>query len=311
MADHWVAEVFPPKFQFGSVEEMLHNPGLVETENEKFNSLDKVYRKVYFEQEKTKKLRDKELKLKHREKQDVSSVRPERQRKQEIKTQRKDEDECTWNEKELKTLRTFLQKAKMQNLQLATMLESAQDEVNVWKEKYREVAEANDVMKNRSLILKKKYERLKVNYRALKKDVRRYHTNLKVTRQDCEELKSEKSEIEETLNQKKSELHSEKFHNEHLQSRLDRKEREFEENIKRCEYFLEQQHQLGKAKLHQEIDRLNKELKIEREDNNLNKKALEHLRNHFANLQINQDDTEGIKVMDKVLSVIDIDYLPV
>ena len=309
MADHWVAEVFPPKFQFGKVEEMLHSPGLVETENEKIHSIDKVYRKVFFEQEKTKKLRDKELKLKHREKQDVSSVTPERQRKQERKTQRKDEDECIWNEKELKTLRTFLQKAKMQNLQLATMLESAQDEINVWKEKYRDVAEANDVMKNRLLLLKKKYERLKVNYRALKEDVRRYHANLKVTRQDCEELTSEKSEIEETLNQTKSELNREKLHNEQLQLRLDRKEREFEENIKSCEYFVEQQNQLEKAKLRQDIERLNKELKIEREDNYLNKKALEHLRNHFANLQINQD--EGTKVRDKVLSVIDIDYLPV
>jgi len=54
MADHWVAEVFPPKFQFGSVDELLSGPGEDEKSKEKVKYLDEVYRKVYFEQEKDK-----------------------------------------------------------------------------------------------------------------------------------------------------------------------------------------------------------------------------------------------------------------
>lgn len=311
MADHWVAEVFPPKFQFGSAEEMLISPVVDDREKEKTNLLDEVYRKVYCEQEKA---RDEELNSRRStsldKRQAVSRVRREREGKHESKPQKEEEDECIWNQSELKMLRKFLQKAKMQNLRLAAMLQSTQNEISIWKEKYKVVAESDAHVKNRLLILKKKYERLKVNYRALKDDVRRYHANLKVTRGDLEELKTEKNEIEKTLSQTKSELNREKLDNEQLQSRLDRKEREFEENMKNCEYFLEQQHQIEKAKLQKEIDRLSKEYEKEKEDNNLNKKALEHLRSHFANLQMNQDNTGETKVIEQVLSVIYIDYLP-
>ena len=316
MADHWVAEVFPPKFQFVTVDEMLKSAEEEERETEKIDSPGDVYRKVYCEQEKAKKISGHVEKLKsshpsRREKgHTVSSVRSERERKREKKPQKKEDEECIWSQSELKMLRKFLQKAKMQNLKLAAMLESAQDEINVWKEKFKDVSESDDLVKSRLLILKKKYERLKVNYRALKEDVRRYHATLRVTREDFQELKTEKSEIEKSLNETKSKLDMEKLHAQQLKAKLGRKEKEFEENVKSHEYFLNQQHLFEKAKLQKQIDRLSEEFEKERQDNDLNKKALEHLRSHFANLKINQDGTEGSKVMENMLSVIDIDYLP-
>lgn len=314
MADHWVREVFPPKFQFQSVEEMLKSADGDEREKEKTEYLGEVYRKVYYEQEKAKKISDAELKVSCRrdeghKRQPVSSARRERESKTERKPQTKDGDECIWNESELKMLRKFLQKAKMQNLKLAAMLESAQDEINIWKEKFKDVAESDDLVKKRLLTLKKKYERLKVNYRALKEDVRKYHANLKITREDCQELRVEKSELEKSLSQTKSELSREILNNEQLQLRLNKKEKEFDENLKSHQYLLEQQHLLEKTKLQKEIDRLRGDFEKEKQDNDLNKKALEHLRSHFANLQLNQD-MDGTKVAENVLSVIDIDYLP-
>lgn len=314
MADHWVAEVFPPRFQFSSVDEMLQNNKEDETENKRTHTGDEVYRKVYYDEEKAKKPSDEQSNSKRRrargKRQTDPSDASRKEKKIEMKSQTNNDDECIWSQSELKMLRKFLQKAKMQNLQLAALLQSAQSEIRMWKEKFKDVTESEDLVENRYQVLKKKYERLKVNYRALKEDVRKYHNNLKVTRRDYQELQNEKNDIEKSFNETKLNLNREKLHSERLQAKLERREREFEESLKRCEFFLEQQHLIEKTKLQRDIDRLREECEKEKEENSLNKKALEHLRTHFANLQILGDSTERSKETDNVLSVVDIDYLP-
>ena len=311
MADHWVAEVFPPKFQFGSVDELLSGPGEDEKSKEKVKYLDEVYRKVYFEQEKAKKSTDDELhvgleRLERSQKKKLAA----KDRKRPGKQKQKDQDECIWNESELKMLRQFLQKAKMQNLKLAAMLQSAQDEINTWKNKFKEINEADELLDSSYRILKKKYERLKVNYRALKDDVRKYHSSLKVAREECEQLKIERDDIVKSLSQTKAELNMEKLNNQHLQLRLDKKEKECTENLKSQEQFLEQQHLLEIRKLQKEVVRLTEKFDEEKQDNNLNKRALEHLRSHFGDLKVSQESNNGDNAVVNMLSVIDIDYLP-
>lgn len=63
-------------------------------------------------------------------------------------------------------------------------------------------------------------------------------------------------------------------------------------------------------KLQKEINRLRSEFEKEKHDNDLNKRALEHLRSHFANLMVNQEIKNGNNMVENILSVIDIDYLP-
>ena len=311
MADHWVAEVFPPKFQFGSVDELLKYPEEDEKSKENFKYLDEVYRRVYFEQEKAKKSADDELQVslegidKSQEKRLVA-----KDRKRPSKQEKKDQDQCIWSESELKMLRKFLQKAKMQNLKLAAMLQSAQDEINTWKEKFKEANESDELVNSSFRILKKKYERLKVNYRALKEDVRKYHSNLKVSREECDQLKLERDDIAKSLSQTKAERNVEKLNNEHLQLRLDKKEKECTENLKSQEQFLEQQHQLEIRKLQKEVARLTEEFYKEKQDNDLNMRALEHLRSHFANLKVSEESKDGTNAVVNMLSVLDIDYLP-
>ncbi|XP_078379678.1 uncharacterized protein LOC144662694 [Oculina patagonica] len=308
MTDHWVAEIFPPKFQFGSVDELLNCPKEDDGSKEKAKYLDEVYRRVYIGEEKAKKSTDEELQvgLERLEKRQAVA----KERKQPSKPKDKDQDECIWSQSELKMLRKFLQKAKMQNLKLAAMLQSAQDEIETWKEKFKDVAEADELVNNSFCILRKKYERLKMNYKALKEDVRRYHSNLKVSREDCRQLKLERDDTQKALSQTQADLNKEKLNNEHLQLRLNKKEKEYEESLKSHEHFLEQRHLLEIAKLQKEVVRLTEEFEKEKQDNDLNKKALEHLRGHFANLNISQEIKDGSNAMDNVLSVIDIDYLP-
>ena len=311
MADHWVAEVFPPKFQFGSVDELLNGPEEDEKGEEKVKYLDEVYRRVYFEQEKARKSTDDELQTGLERKQKSQKKRlVAKDRRRTSKQKQKDQDECIWSESELKMLRKFLQKAKMQNLKLAAMLQSAQDEINTWKEKVKEVTESDELMNSKFRILKKKYERLKVNYRALKEDVRKYHSNLKVSREECEQLKLEMDDIAKSLSQTKAELNVEKLNNEHLQLRLGNREKESAENLKSQEQFLEQQHLLEIRKLQKEVVRLKEKFYEEKQDNDLNKRALEHLRSHFAQLRVSQEGKDGTNVVTNMLSVIDIDYLP-
>ena len=319
MADHWVAEVFPPKFQFGSVDELLNGPAEDEKSKEKVKYFDEVYRRVYFEQEKARKSTDDELlvRLEGRERKQKSQKKRivAKDRRRTSKEEQKDQDEfhqdeCIWSESELKMLRKFLQKAKMQNLKLAAMLQSAQDEINTWKEKVKEVTESDELMNSNFRNLKKKYERLKVNYRALKEDVRKYHSTLKVSREECEQLKLEMDDIAKSLSQTKAELNVEKLNNEHLQLRLDNKEKESTENLKSQKQFLEQQHILEIRKLQKEVVRLKEKFCEEKQDNDLNKRALEHLRSHFAHLKVSQESKDGGNEVINMLSVIDIDYLP-
>lgn len=288
---------------------MLKCPEEDDKSKEKVKYLDEVYRRVYFEEEKAKKSTDEELQVgleRLEKRQRVAKERKRPSKPEHIK----DQDECIWSQSELKMLRKFLQKAKMQNLKLAAMLQSAQDEIETWKEKFNDVAEADELVNSSFRILKKKYERLKVNYKALKEDVRRYHSNLKVSREDCRQLKLERDDIQKALSQTQAELNKEKLNNEHLQLILNKKEKEYEESLKSHEHFLEQQHLLEIAKLQKEVVRLTEEFEKEKQDNDLNKKALEHLRGHFANFKINQEIKDGTNAMENVLSVIDIDYLP-
>ena len=315
MVEHWVAEVFPPKFQFESVEEMLENPELEDAKNQKTNFYGEMYRKVYCEEEGVCQSRKQRSGLaESREitdkKHTVSSVKVDAKRKIQKRLEHEGKSDSLWGESELKMLRRFLQKAKMQNLKLAAILESTQDEIKLWKEKYQILDETEKIEKNAFVCQKKKYEKLKVNYRAMKQDVRRYHANLKITREDYEELKNEKKEVEQLLSETKSELHKEKLKNEVLQGRLKGQEREFEENKKYVEYFLEQQYQLEKGQLQKEIDILREKLEKEKRENDVSKKALQHLRSHFSCLQMKQDNAGGTTEVEKLLSVIDIDYIP-
>ncbi|KAK2573812.1 hypothetical protein P5673_001513 [Acropora cervicornis] len=315
MVEHWVAEVFPPKFQFESVEEMLENPELEDAKSQKTNFYGEMYRKVYCEEEGVCQSRKQRSELAQSieitdNKHTVSSVKVDAKRKIQKRLEREDKSDSLWGESELKMLRRFLQKAKMQNLELAAILESTQDEIKLWKEKYQKLHETEKIEKNAFFCQKKKYEKLKVNYRAVKDDVRRYHANLKITREDYEELKNEKKEVEQLLSETKSELHKEKLKNEVLQGRLKGQKREFEENKKYVEYFLEQQYQLEKGQLQKEIDILREKLEKEKRENDVNKKALQHLRSHFSCLLMKQDNAGGTTAVEKVLSVIDIDYIP-
>ena len=74
MADHWVAEVFPPKFQFGSVDELLNGPQEDEKSKEKVKYLDEVYRRVYLQQEKARKSTDDELQVDALERKQKSQI---------------------------------------------------------------------------------------------------------------------------------------------------------------------------------------------------------------------------------------------
>ena len=73
---------------------------------------------------------------------------------------------------------------------------------------------------------------------------------------------------------------------------------------------MEQQHLLEIRKLQKEVVRLKEKFYEEKQDNDLNKRALEHLRSHFAQLRVSQEGKDGTNVVTNMLSVIDIDYLP-
>ena len=301
-----MAEVFPPKFQFQSVDEMVGSADNGEGRITTDYGLTKAYRRVYMEGENAKEYVPKA------EETQVTKIsdKDDKEKIREAETRYKNQDECIWTQNELKALRKFLQKAKMQNLKLAAMLESAQNEIDILKFKYRQAAESKELVKGSLCTFKKKYERLKVNYKALKEDIRRYHVNLKDSRQDCHQLRIERTKLLKSLNNAKTDFDFEKAENERLRSKVNEREKFCDEVIREHKTLLKEQHWLEKASLQKEIDRLEEECGKEKQENALNKKALEHLRTHFANLQIDNETKIASILRGDVLSVIDIDYLP-
>ena len=294
----WVSDVFRPKFEFETVDDLLRKSEEGARVGGFSKDVKEVYNRVYWETKSPEKVVQEEANSAGNERTsaDVDGC----QEKQAVEG----EQECLWNKKELALLRKFFQKVKLQNIKLTAMLESAQNESKKWKDQCLAAEESCELVKKSFGTLRNKYERLKVNYRALKEDVRSYHSRLKVTRHDLKELRMDNGNLAKELNSAKSEVNMMKFKQEQMEVSIQQRELEFDQIVEKLEFTLQQQHLLEIAALKREREVLKQEFEKEKRENTLNKNALEHLRKHFANLQI--DDATAC---DKVLSVIDIDYI--
>ena len=292
---HWVSEVFRPNFEFETVDDLLDkcedDAGSAIVKKDLKEVYDRVYYQTKFEKA--------EAVVKDEVKDEGANI--ETRARQEKKTVEDDKD-CMWSGRELSLLRKFFQKAKLQNIKLTAMLDASQTEMKKWKEKYVTATESLALGKEVLGTLKKKHKRLKICYRALKEDLKSYHSKLKLAREDLKEFRTERTNLLKELNATKTELSMEKFRKEEMQSSIKQRELEFNETIANREFTLREQYLLEMSSLKKDMELLRQEFEKEKQNNVLNKKALDHLRNHFANLQL-EDMTS-----DKVLSVIDIDY---
>lgn len=306
MADHWVSEVFPPKFEFKTVSDLLKkDKNEKETSPEKLRiseSYNKVYLKLMREQE-LEKFKDigskdgevvQELSLK-----ETKLVRE----KTEPEAKTNSAEDCIWTNDEIKVLRKTFQKLKLQNVYLTGVVESLQKELQIYKEREWKASNAYNALKEKWSELKKRYARAKISCKSYKEDLKSYYESLKTAGKEVDVLRNEKSVTIKDLTDVKVKLDLERIKSSQLIAELRKKENEKVIAVEHCEFVTRQQCKFEETALRKEIFRLQEELRKANNENTINKKSLENLRNHFISSKLNNEQN-GVDV----ISIADIDY---
>lgn len=211
--------------------------------------------------------------------------------------------DCIWTDDEIKVLRKTFQKLKIQNVYLSGMVDSLQSELQISKEREWKARNSHDILKEKFSELKKRYTRSKISCKSYKEDLKAYHLSLKTTRSEVVDLNFERSVIQKGLNDTKAKLDLEQLKSSQLMTKLDEKENEKVQAIEHCEFVTRQQCKFEETRLRKEIFRLKEELRKERDDNHINKKSLENLRNHFVSSKLNEKQKQT-----DILNIADVDY---
>lgn len=304
MADHWVSEVFPPKFEFKTVSDLLkkgNDEFETSSDNVKvFESYNRVYLEIANHEE--------------QEQEDTQSCQADcdgdgrphvHEQTNNINKQKEDgkaKESTIWTNDEIKILRKTFQKLKIQNVHLTGIVDSLTQELQNCKEREAKTKTCYKILQEKWSELKKRYRRAKISCKSIKEDLKWHHLSLKTARKELEELHFERNEILKDLNDTKVSLESERVTNSQLTAKLDEKEAEKAKALQHCEFVVRQQSKLEETLLKKEIFRLQQELKKEKDENVINRKSLENLRNHFVSSKMNANQSRA-----DILSVADID----
>lgn len=288
-----------PKFSFATVNDLLDTEGPHSRgTNLQDNKID-IYNKVYLEFI----ARTDEV-----EKKDSSSSssagNTTDETHQSINSSTKNEDECIWTNKELRILRKCFQRLKLQNIALVGKVDSLEEELQHCKKNQRMASLALTSLKEKWSELKKRYKRIKISCKSMKEDLIMHHTALKSNGEELKNLKDEKYLLLKDLKEVKTKLDLETIKSKDLEAKLEEKDRQNMESLQHCAFVTRQQCKLDETRLKKEIFQLKEELRKEKQENSLNRNALENLRNHFANVKVNDQNCDS----DIILSAAEIDF---
>lgn len=286
-----------PKFSFATVNDLLHTKGPHSQGTSLKDSKMNIYNKVYLEFiAKTDEVEKKDS--------SSSSSAENADESDQTKALTKDEDECIWSNQELRILRKCFQRLKLQNIALVGKVDSLEEELQECKKNHRIANLALTSLKEKWSELKKRYKRIKISCKSMKEDLIMHHAALKSTSEELKNLKDEKYLLLKDLKEVKTKLDLETVKNKDLEARLDEKDRQNMDALQHCAFVTRQQCKLDETRLRKEIYQLKEELKKEKQENRLNRNALENLRNHFANVRVNEQNTGS----DAILSAAEIDF---
>ncbi|XP_031552773.1 coiled-coil domain-containing protein 160 homolog [Actinia tenebrosa] len=296
------AEAHSPKFSFATVNDLLDTERSQSRDTSLQDNKIDVYNKVYLEFI----ARTNEVEKKHSS--SSSSAENTHSTTHQSKTTKddtKDEDECIWTNKELRILRKCFQRLKLQNIALVRRVDSLQEELLECKREKQMARVALTSLKEKWFELKKRYRRIKISCKSMKEDLIMHHTALKSTGEELKNLKTEKYLLLNDLKEVKTKLDLETIKSKDLEAKLEENERQNMETLQHCAFVTKQQCKLDETLLRKEIFQLKEELRKEKQENRLNKNALENLRNHFANVKLNE---QSYCDSHDILSAAEIDF---
>lgn len=287
---HWVDELFPPRFNFTTP----FDSDKVQYETDytrKIKNVQKIYQDVYLATKspnKDKQELDTSLNSLQPTKSLESVIEEKSALCDKIKAESEQnvnnvtERECIWSKDELKVLRKSSKRSKLNNIRLSVLAHSLQKDCehlrNMCQEQAREILKCNRKYNE----VRKQNKRMKITCRAFKEDTKKYNVDFEecqgllevaVSTRESSEVKLLHTEKELEVTQKKLEI---------FKSEVEKQKMMQNRMLKNQKTALELIHAKEVYRLTAKLEETQLRLEKEQNDHTINKKALEHLRLHFA-----------------------------
>ncbi|XP_070539053.1 coiled-coil domain-containing protein 160 homolog [Ptychodera flava] len=274
MEKHWVEELFPPYYTY-STEEIIAK---YEKETPPMDKVKALYEQVRQEINAERKS--------HQQKAvQAGDTLAEFYANEEAKL-RQLEESCIWTHKELEIIRELFEMSKAQNIKLSSMLNVAHKQVTELEAKCKKQTKVIETRSKKLHDSQQECQRTKIHRDQLKADQKKSLGRIKLLKEDIKDLKEERFQLKRELKEMRKTLTQERLARQEAEIELDEKGKWYEREriVREDNIRLDYQGQINK--LYEEITDLKIELEKEKTAHNIDKRGLDHLRNHFASLSV-------------------------
>ena len=198
---------------------------------------------------------------------------------------RKSEDgkfKCMWSAQELKVLRNSVKCSKLNNIRLSVLTQALQKDCERVRSTCQE--QASEILKltRKYNDIKKQNKAMKITCRAFKDDAKNAQENLEDCRARLENATTETKVVELELVRMRNELEAVQKQNKLIQIEFENQQMLQEKRLENQNVSLRSLYEKEIADLLQRLERTELCLEKERNEHTMTKKALSHLRLHFA-----------------------------
>ncbi|XP_033637406.1 coiled-coil domain-containing protein 160 homolog [Asterias rubens] len=306
MEKHWVEDLFPPFYTYtldksttSQEEEGKDSPSLKphDDEEEYIKRIQEMYDRVRIDLNQIEKERQQKCiqvgePLSEHLPQKSPIVSPDKS-----KLGRKtptNKEECIWTAEELAFLRQATEETKQEKTRLQAELSLAIKQREKLGRKCKRQSEALAVKNTELLEKTKETERLSLRCHHLEKELKHCRMITRLQEEDIDELKESKQELKKQFTALRHELSVEKLTGVKLKGELQQvgKKNALETIVREDGIRLDYERQI--KSLYEELQGAKDELDKEKRENTSTRKALEHLRIHFANFPAVKDQSEPL-----------------
>ena len=212
------------------------------------------------------------------------------------------EDPAIWNSGEIGILREVFKRTKEENHELLAEIRMLKHDINKINKRHRHVTAACETRTEKLATAVKANDRLKIAVESLKKELKTAEASIGFLRDQLSKESEQKSSLSKEVQNLKLEQDREKLSRIKIEEDFQEYEDKYARKIDLLKDRLNSRHQVQVDKLRKEIEDLKSELQDERQNHQRSKRALDHLRTHFAstNLEIETSIVPGPVTQDQL-----------
>lgn len=202
-----------------------------------------------------------------------------------VHKEKKSEDgknKCMWSAQELKVLRNSVKCSKLNNIRLSVLTKALQKDCERVRNTCQEQSSEIVKLTRKYNDIKKQNKAMKITCKAFKQDAKNAQENLEVCRARLENATRETKVAELELVRMKNELEAVQKRNKLIQIEFEKQQVLQEKRLENQNVSLRSLYEKEVTDLLQRLERTELCLEKERNEHTITKKALSHLRLHFA-----------------------------